>query len=355
MHIDKLISYMEEHNLEGFYVCKPENVRYISGYTGDDSYLFISKRKKYFITDPRYTEQAEYECSGYEIVNWRVANNTMGKTLASLAENMNVDTIGFEADAISYLEYKEIMEYVKATMVPTTSVIDGFRMVKTEEEIECLRAACDIASRAFEKIIKDIKVGMTEKEIASRLAHYMVMEGADIKPYGQIVVSGARTSLLHGIPSSKAVEYGDFVLMDYGCQYKGYLSDMTRTIVVGKANKKQREVYEIARKMTLDAEAVLRPGVTGKEVYEASLQAVQDTEYFEYHYTGIGHGIGMFVHEYPRLGARSESILQENNVTTVEPGIYIPGWGGIRVEDQLLITEDGYENLISASNELIEI
>ena len=197
--------------------------------------------------------------------------------------------------------------------------------------------------------------GVTEKEIASRLAHYMVMEGADTKPYGGIVISGAKSSLLHGIPDSKPIEYGDFVLMDYGCQYKGYLSDMTRTVVVGKADAKQREVYDLCRRMTEDTEASVRAGVTGTSCYEASLEAIKDTEYLPYNYTGIGHGVGLFVHELPNIGLNSENILQENSIMTVEPGLYIPGWGGVRLEDQGIITKDGYENLISATHELIEL
>ena len=199
--------------------------------------------------------------------------------------------------------------------------------IKTPEEIKNLTVACDIASRAFEKIIKDIRPGVTEKEIASRLAHYMVMEGADTKPYGGIVISGAKSSLLHGIPDSKPIEYGDFVLMDYGCQYKGYLSDMTRTVVVGKADAKQREVYDLCRRMTEDTEASVRAGVTGTSCYEASLEAIKDTEYLPYNYTGIGHGVGLFVHELPNIGLNCENILQENSIMTVEPGLYIPGWG----------------------------
>lgn len=240
-------------------------------------------------------------------------------------------------------------------MVPTVNVIEKFRSVKNSEEEGYLRAACEIASRAFDKIIKDIRVGMTEKELASRLSHYMVMEGADTKPYGGILISGARTSLLHGIPSSKAIEYGDFVLMDYGCQFNGYLSDMTRTVVVGKATEKQKEVYNLCRQMTEDVEAAIKPGVTGTECYEASLKAIKDTEYLNYNYGGIGHGVGLFVHELPFIGSNSKDVLQEGNIMTVEPGIYIPGWGGVRVEDQGLVTAKGYENLISATHELIEL
>ena len=276
-------------------------------------------------------------------------------TVQRLASEEGAKTIAFEEDHLTFSFYESIRSQGEAEMVPTVNVIEKFRSVKNSEEEGYLRAACEIASRAFDKIIKDIRVGMTEKELASRLSHYMVMEGADTKPYGGILISGARTSLLHGIPSSKAIEYGDFVLMDYGCQFNGYLSDMTRTVVVGKATEKQKEVYNLCRQMTEDVEAAIKPGVTGTECYEASLKAIKDTEYLNYNYGGIGHGVGLFVHELPFIGSNSKDVLQEGNIMTVEPGIYIPGWGGVRVEDQGLVTAKGYENLISATHELIEL
>lgn len=351
----KLLKYMEEHNLPAFYVSSPSNVRYISGYTGDDSYLLLTKAKNYFITDSRYTEQAAYECADYEILNWREAGTTIPGTIAKVVEREGLKAVGFESDEVLFSTYRLMEAEIKAELVPTQNVVETFRAIKSEEELSFSRIACDIASRAFEKIIKDIRVGVTEKELASKLSHYMVMEGADTKPYGGILISGARTSLLHGIPSSKAIEYGDFVLMDYGCQYNGYLSDMTRTVVAGKATPKQKEVYRLEQQMVEDVEAVMRPGTTGKEAYEASLKAIKGTEYEKYNYGGIGHGIGVFVHELPFIGSNSEAVLEEGNIMTVEPGIYIPGWGGVRIEDQVLITKDGIENLITARKELIEL
>ena len=327
--LTQLREYMEKERLDAFYIAKPANVRCISGFTGEDSFLFITKANQYFITDARYTEQASYECPDYELVNWRINFGcSMGKAVAYCADKDGVKTIGFEQDHLTFEKWNSMQAELSAEMVPTLNVIEGFRAIKTPEEIKNLTVACDIASRAFEKIIKDIRPGVTEKEIASRLAHYMVMEGADTKPYGGIVISGAKSSLLHGIPDSKPIEYGDFVLMDYGCQYKGYLSD---------------------------TEASVRAGVTGTSCYEASLEAIKDTEYLPYNYTGIGHGVGRFVHELPNIGLNCENILQENSIMTVEPGLYIPGWGGVRLEDQGIITKDGYENLISATHELIEL
>ena len=354
--LKELRIYMEKEGLDGFYIAKPANVRCISRYTGEDSYLFVTKSKQYFITDPRYTEQAGIECPEYTLINWRASKNySIGGTLAELVKQDKIKTIGFEQDHLTFETWKSMQDMLDAQLVPTLNVVEKLREVKTQEEIRKLRASCDIASRAFDKILRDIKVGVTEKELASKLSHYMVMEGADTKPYGGILISGPKTSLLHGIPGNRALEYGDFVLMDYGCQYDGYLSDMTRTVVVGKATAKQKEVYELCRQMTEDTEAAVRSGVTGEECYQASLKAIEGTEYMPYNYTGIGHGVGLFVHELPFIGKNHTDVLQAGSVMTVEPGLYIPGWGGVRIEDQGIITEYGYENLISATHELIEL
>lgn len=352
--VEMLLEYMRQNDIDAFFLAKKQNIRYISGYTGDDSYVVITKDKFYFLTDPRYTEQAGIECPDYQILLWKTYGS-IGKCVAHIVNEQHVQSLAFEADVLNYLFYSQLEKEISAKLIPTINVVEKFRSVKTPQEIEYLRAACEISCRAFDRLLDDIRVGVTEKELAAKLSAYMVMEGADTQPYGNILISGARTSLLHGIPSNKAVEYGDFVLMDFGCQFNGYLSDMTRTVVVGRANAKQREVYELEKKMLEDSLAKMKAGVPLKDVYETSIQAVKDTEYYQYIYSGIGHGIGMFVHEIPFMGPTSTELLEENSVRTIEPGIYIPNWGGVRIEDQILITKDGYENMISTTHDLIEL
>lgn len=352
--VDKLLPHMEQAQLDAFFVAKPENVRYISGYTGADSFLLITQDHNYFLTDPRYTEQAAQECPGYTICDWR-SSGGLGRAVAKLLEGHGALRLGFEADVLNVAQYTSFQEEIHGQLVPTTDVIEKLRAIKTPQEISYLRAACEISCRALDRLLPEIRVGVTEKELAAKLSLYMVMEGADTMPYGNILISGARTSLLHGIPSEKAIEYGDFVLMDFGCQFHGYMSDMTRTVVVGKADSRQREVYELEKTMLEDSLARMKAGVPLREVYEASIRAIRDTEYFPYHYTGIGHGIGLFVHELPFMGPTSEEVLPAGNVRTIEPGLYIPGWGGVRIEDQILITETGYENMIRTTHDLIEL
>ncbi|MDD6213367.1 MAG: Xaa-Pro peptidase family protein [Clostridiales bacterium] len=353
--MERLYTYMEKEQIQGMFISRPVNVKYISHFSNSDAFLFLTREEKYLLTDPRYTEEALAECPDYQILNWR-QYGSIANALAELVKKHPLKALGYEDTFMSVRQFHELKEAIpQVELVPADGLVEQFRAVKRPEEIECLRISCDIASRAYEKIQKDIRVGVTEKELAARLSYYMVMEGADTQPYGNILISGARTSLLHGIPSAKAIEYGDLVLMDYGCQYHGYLSDMTRTLVVGKATPKQKEVYRLEQQMVADVMDYLKDGASPKEAYHRSTKAIEGTEYFPYHYSGIGHGVGMFVHEIPFMGPASEDKIQAGNVMTVEPGIYIPGWGGIRIENQLLITKDGNENLIGATMDLIEL
>lgn len=352
-NIDKLRNYLEKNNLDAYFIQKLPNIRYISGFEGEDSAILITLQNQYVLTDPRYTEQAAIEVPDYTIIDWRASGH--GLAVQKVVEKEGLKSIAFEDDQVVYAEYADFLQSIQAELVPASGVIEEFRQIKTPQEIQYLRNACEISCRALNRLLKEIKVGITEKELAAKLALYMVQEGADTKPYGNILISGTNTSLLHGIPSSKTIEYGDLLLMDFGCQFNGYLSDMTRTVVVGKATEKQKEVYRLEKQMLEDAEAAIKAGVLAADVYQASLKAVIGTEYAEYTYANIGHGIGMFVHEFPQLTTRYDGILEEGNVLTVEPGIYIPGWGGIRIEDQVLVTKDGIENMIGISHELIEL
>ena len=355
MTLDRLATWMEAENLEAFLVMRPENVRYLSGYTGDDSYLLITASAKLFVTDPRYTEQAAQECPDWTIVDWRQDGTSLASALGLYIRRAGGRRVGFEADFLTFQNHAAITENTSFELVPTVGVIEGYRKIKTPEEIEKLKISCGIADRALARLYEDIRPGVSEKELAALLALYLVREGSDTKPYGGILISGKRTSLLHGIPSDKKVEKGDFVLIDFGGQYRGYLADMTRTVVVGKATDEQKEVYAYEKAMVEATLAAIRAGASSKEVFAASTKPIEGTKYFGYHYTGIGHGIGLFVHESPFLSPRSDDILEKDMVMTVEPGIYVPDWGGVRIEDQILVTDSGYIDLTSTSRELVEL
>lgn len=351
----KIREYLEKENLDAFFMAKRENIRFTSGWTGDDSYLLLTKEGQYFFTDPRYTEQADIEIPDYDIINWRFPGKTVGDSVAKVVAENNIKTIAFEDDYLTFDMYADFNAKVKAELVQAGGVIDRMRVIKSPKEIEYSRIACEIACRAYRRLLPEIKVGVTEKELAMKLSLYMTEEGADNQPYGNILISGAKTSLLHGIPTSKAIEYGDLVLMDFGCQYNGYMSDMTRTVVVGKATDKQKEVYKYTKLSLEAAMDCIKAGTNYKDVYPESIKPLEGTEYGPLTYNKIGHSIGLFVHEQPYLAVDYDDLIDENTVLTVEPGIYIPGWGGIRLEDQILVTKDGYEDMVDLPLELTEL
>ena len=352
---ERIHPYFETEEADALFLMKQANVRWVSGFHGADSYVLVTAKRGFLITDPRYTEQAALECPDLTVVNWRETGGSVMKAAAAVIREEKLRRVGFETDALTYQLYSALKSETDAELIPTADVVESLRSIKTEEEIGYLRAACDISCRAFYRILDDIRVGVTEKELAAKLSSYMVFEGADTQPYGNILISGPNTSLLHGIPSDRALQYGDFVLMDYGCQFHGYMSDMTRTVVVGRADDRQREVYALEKQMVEDSLAEMKAGADTAAVYQASIRAIRDTEYFPYHYSGIGHGIGLFVHELPFIRAAGSHIYAPNTVTTIEPGLYIPGWGGVRIEDQVIIREGGNENLISVPHDLIEV
>lgn len=350
-----LINKIKEMDIDSIFICNIYNVRYLSGYKGDDSYLIISEKGKYFITDARYTEQAKIECPQFEIIDWRNIGANISNAIAYIVEKEDIQLLGIETHNISYEQFGEIDKLIPARIFPLSGIVEDLRTVKLPQEIEYLKKACSISDRAFNRILNDIKVGITEKELSAKLAYYLKIEGSDARHYENILLSGSRTSLLHGIPSEKKVEYGDLILMDFGAGCDGYLSDMSRTVVFGKANNKQKEIYNIIKKSEEDVIDAIKAGVYTKELYDSSLNAINGTEYLDYHYSGIGHGVGLAVHEKPYISPTSTDSLEKNNIITVEPGIYIPGWGGVRIEDQVLVMDDGCEIMTNSPKQLIEL
>ena len=355
----KVFQYMEENKLDAFFISDPTNIKYVSGFGASDGaqwLLFISNGKKYFITDLRYTEDAAAECPDYEVVVWRLPGKVVADTVRDLLKDEGCKNVAFEAEEFSYDFYKSFDEKVEAEKVETYDVISNMRMLNSEEEIAYQRQACEISCRALDMLLPEIQPGVTEKELAAKLSLYMVMNGADTMPYGNILLSGARTSMLHGVPTEKAIQYGDFVLMDFGCQVHGYMSDMTRTVVVGKATPKQKDVYNTVKKAFDACCAITKAGTVGHDIFQIQHGIVHATPYAGYEYNNIGHGIGLFVHEGPFDSVTDYTPFPVNHVRTIEPGIYIPGWGGVRIEDQILITENGYETLTDDfTKELIEL
>jgi Xaa-Pro aminopeptidase len=345
---------MEGNGIDALFISNIFNVRYISGYNSDDAYVLVIKDKLFFITDTRYTEDATYSCSGFEIINWHKCKS-VGRAVSDLLDKEGVKELHFEEKSTSYSLYKDIMKNTSLILHPVKDIVEGLRSVKNQDEIDHLKKACAIGDRAFSRILNEIRVGMSEKEISSKLAYYLRMEGSDARNYENIALSGERTSLLHGIPSDRKVQEGDLILMDFGAGYKGYLSDMSRTIVMGKASEKQKEIYTIIKASVENMVASIKSGIKIKEAYKASVKPMSKTQYMQYHYAGVGHGIGLAVHEIPFIGPDNDAVFLTNNVITLEPGVYIPNWGGVRIEEQVIVTDEGCDVITKSPTDLIEI
>jgi len=353
---ERLLKKMEELGLESLFLNNVSNIRYISGYTGADSYILISPKGKWFITDYRYTEQAKKECVEFEVIQRNRQTTTLGQCVNQLLKENSISNMGFERDHISFGMIEDIKNDIeKAEVIPTSGIVEGLRYVKDEEEIECIRKACEIADKAFAEFLKVIKVGMTEAEATLELEYFMKKLGSEDVAFDTILISGKKTSMPHGIPSDKKIEHGDFVTVDFGAVYKGYRSDMTRTFVMGEANEEQIKVYNSVLEAQKAAVAGIKAGITGKEADDKSTEILVRDGYYEVSGKSLGHGLGLDIHEKPFMNPICNDVLEEGCVVTVEPGVYIPGWGGVRIEDTVVVTKEGCEILTHTSKELLII
>jgi Xaa-Pro aminopeptidase len=349
--LQNLRNLMKEKDIEAFVIYKFVNVTYITGFTGDDSVALVTHDKAIFITDGRYTEQAQKEVKDFEVIEHKTG---IKEVLKEYIKTLGIKKLAFE-ESISYGQYRELKEFLEIELIPQANLVETLRMVKDEEEIENIKKAQNITDKAFEYLLNFIKVGMTEKEVALELEYFMKKQGAEDLSFDTIVASGKRSSLPHGKASEKVIEKGDFVTIDFGCKVNGYCSDMTRTIVMGKANEKQKEIYNIVLEAQQKAIANLKAGLTSKEADLLARSVIEEKGYGKYFSHSLGHGVGLEVHEAPSLSFKKEEILKEGAIVTVEPGIYIPYFGGVRIEDMVLLKEDGVINLTKSSKYLIEL
>lgn len=349
--LKRLRDSMKNMKFDAVLITKPENRRYISGFTGTSGIAVITLENAWFITDFRYKDQAVTECKGFEILL-----HTPEKTVYDILNELSIKRIAFEDEHMTvnaYNTYKSNMPNVE--FMPINQLVEGLRLQKTDDEIEAIRKSASITDAAFNHILTFVKVGMVEKEVALELEMFMKKQGASALSFDIIVASGWRSSLPHGRASEKVIEAGDFVTMDFGCVYNGYCSDMTRTIVMGKANDKQKTIYSTVLKAQEAALNAIKPGISGKEADKVARDIITEEGFGEYFGHGLGHGVGLEVHEAPRLAPIGEKILEKNMVVTDEPGIYIPEFGGVRIEDLIVVTEDGCERLSTSPKHLIEI
>lgn len=349
--ISALQEKLKKQELDSFIVLNPANRFYLSGFSGSAGVLLITLNDCFLITDFRYIEQAEKEAALFQIIQYK---SSPTKTIAELSQELKLVKMGFEEDYITYSHYQDLhTELKEVNLTPTGQMIEEIRMIKDQKEIKAITRAASIADEALSHVLKIIKPGKTEREIALELEYQMLSKGASKTSFDTIVASGKRSALPHGIASDKRIEDGDFVLMDFGCIYNQYCSDMTRTIIIGNAQPKQKEIYNIVLKAQSLALEKLKAGQKTKDIDALSRNYIHEKGYGDNFGHGLGHSVGLDIHEKPSLSFKDEHILKNNMLITVEPGIYIPDWGGVRIEDLVVVKENTIENLTHSPKDLL--
>ena len=353
-HFQKIAVKLAERQLDAMLITDEANRFYASGFhsSGTDGVALVLPEKVYYFTDSRYTEAA-----GRVLHDVELRESGRGKTYVSLIQEViaehHIERMGFEDAYMTVQTYERYRKALSCELVPATDLLMRLREVKDEEELEALIAAQRIAERALEDILHEIRPGVTEKEIAARIQYLMLHYGALDKSFDPIVVSGANGSLPHGVPSDKKIEAGEFVTMDFGCKYQGYCSDMTRTVAVGYVTDEMRTVYETVLQAQLAGIATAKAGVTGKEVDAAARNVIEKAGYGAYFGHGFGHGVGVEIHETPNASSLNDKPLPARAVISAEPGIYLPGKLGVRIEDVIVLTAEGCRNLTKAPKDLL--
>lgn len=354
--IERLLRKLKDDKLDGLLLITDQNIRYVTGFTGSDSFIIITPRNNYFITDGRYVEQVEQECPEFKIINWRQPSRRLSEAIRDITVDLGIKRLGFEKNHVNYELYEDLSQDITDTeLIPTKGIVESIRYKKDDDEILKIRKACEISEKAFNRLLSSIKPGITEKELVAELEYYIKKQGADGVGFETILISGKRTSLLHGKPSDKRIEHGDFITIDFGAMYDGYICDMTRTLAVGEVSEKQRAVYEAVKEALSYATNSIKANISSRIPCERYNEIIERAGYLDYYYPNLGHGVGLFVHEEPFMGPASEYTLEKNCIITVEPGVYIPDWGGVRIEDMVLVMEEGFEILTKSPKDLIII
>lgn len=356
MFREELNAVFKEKMIEAVLVSDGYNMRYLSGFRGATGYLYITSKRQVLLTDSRYTTQAKEEALEFEVIE--ISNQKgYGAFIGEMTGADEINAIGFENDHMIYADFMKLKEACSEELCwkGMGDSLNRLRIVKNEKELSCMEKAQSIADGAFSHIIEILKPGMTELQVAAELEFYLKSHGANGTSFDTIAASGIHSAMPHAMPSNKAIDPGDFLTMDFGCIYEGYCSDMTRTVVVGKASAKQKEIYQIVLEAQLAALDVIKAGMRGSEVDKVARDVIEKAGYGEYFGHGLGHSVGLYIHEEPRLSPKCDEVLKENVIETVEPGIYIPEFGGVRIEDIVIVKENGCQNMTHSTKELLEL
>ena len=351
-NIEKYQSLLETGEVDALLLTSVYNRLYAAQYRVAEGVAVVTREGAYYFTDSRYIEAAEKNLKGFTVRMTHPGSSEIERINEVIGEH-TIKKLGFEENDMTYGDYLRYNEALHAVLVPMQAKIDAFRATKEPWEIELMRKAQAITDRAFAEVITRIKPGMTELELQAELIYCMYKNGGTGLAFDPIVVSGPNTSLPHGVAGSRVIQEGDFLTMDFGVLYQGYCSDTTRTVAFGYATEEMRKVYNVVLKAQCEALAATRAGVTGKFVDGVARRVITDAGYGDCFGHSYGHGVGLEIHEYPNMNMRNESPLPAGAVCSAEPGIYLPGKFGVRIEDVAVLTADGCENLTKLPKELL--
>ncbi len=347
--VRKIIS---EAEVDALLVTHPVNRRYLSGFDGSSGLLLISESQAYLVTDFRYLEQAEKQAEAFTIIR---RHDELYPGLSEIISQNGWLTIGFEAKELTYDSYREMEEKLNNRWVPLTDTVEKLRMVKNDAELAVMSKGAAQLDQAFSYLLTQIKPGMSERQLALELEIYLLRAGAEERSFKFIVASGPRGALPHGAASEKIMQAGELVTIDFGAVFAGYATDMTRTVCLGQPDQLQLKIYELVKKAQAAAATAVSPQKNSKEIDSVARDIIEKAGYGEYFGHGLGHGIGLETHEAPTLSQRSETVLEPGMVMTIEPGVYLPGQGGVRIEDMVYVTETGVHSMTTSRRELIII
>jgi len=337
--------------VEALYITNPENRYYLSGFSGTAGALLISRDRQRLLTDFRYIDQAGRECPEFEIVRVK-ENPPYPEALQEIVKGDGFTVLGCEGHHLTYNQYIGLADKLAGVeLKPAGELVEELRLCKEAEEIHRISEAVRLADEAFGRLLPAIRPGVPEREVALRLECLMRSMGAEEAAFKFIVASGPRSALPHGVASARTIRAGDLVTLDFGAVYRGYHSDITRTVALGEPDQKQEEIYSIVLEAQLKAIAAVRAGIPASAVDRAAREYIEQRGYGECFGHGTGHGVGLSIHEKPRLSAKDDTPLRAGMVVTVEPGIYLPDWGGVRIEDTVLVEEGGCRVLTGAPKE----
>lgn len=353
-HYKEIAARLEGFGLDAMLITGGHNLLYASGFdSGEDGMTLVSRQGAWYFTDSRYIEAAGKQVSGAEV---QMVETGRGYTVLinQVLEANGLKKVGFEEGTMTVADHTLYADKLSCELVPAQSVLTPLRSVKDRGQLEIMIQAQRIAEKALDEALGYLKPGMTETEVAARLTFDMMRFGARKMSFDPIVASGPNSSMPHAVPTDRKIQAGDFVTMDFGCIYGGYCSDMTRTVVVGgQPTDEMRKVYDTVLQAQLAGIAAARAGVTGKDIDGAARKVIADAGYGAYFGHSFGHGVGIEIHESPNAAPSNDQAMPVGAVISAEPGIYLPGKFGVRIEDVLYLTETGCENLTKAPKELI--